>query len=354
MRRPTLRLVGSTEAHSAFSSINRRWEEGLTPDVDIIDDDATIADVAIHQDWRSRFGEGAFPPARRRVAVRPWDYGPYPPRWVDVVAESFDELWTHSRWTARCAVDAGIDHRAVRVVPLGIDPSVHRPVGPTASPAPDDHVVILFVGAAVVRKGIDLLVRAFCDAFGPTDPVTLVVKDHTGDVFYDDQTHRDTILAAAGDPGNAPIVYLDEYMTAADLAALYRRADVLAAPYRAEGFALPILEAMACGTVPLVPRFGACLDYCDDHGALFVESKRIALPIGREFATNSLGFTEIVDRVDFCEVPFAALATSLHSAVHRGREGLRDLGRASASNAAGWTWGRSVEHVVAALHELTS
>jgi glycosyltransferase involved in cell wall biosynthesis len=348
-----LRLVGSTGARSAFSSINRRWAAGLAGQVDFVDDDTTVADVALHQDWQSRFGEGDFPPARRRVAVRPWDYGPYPPRWVEVIAESFDELWVHSRWTAHCAVDAGVDTRAVRTVPLGVDPTVHRPDGPAASPASDDHVVILFVGAAVVRKGIDILVRAFADAFGPTDPVTLVIKDHTGDVFYSDQTYRDMILAAAGDPGNAPIVYIDDYMDASHLAALYRRADVLAAPYRAEGFALPVLEAMACGTVPLVPRFGACLDYCNDHTALFVESKQIALPVAREFATNALGFTEVVDRVDFCEIPVATLAAALHSTVDRGRDELGDLGRASASGAGGWTWERSVEHVTTALDELT-
>jgi glycosyltransferase involved in cell wall biosynthesis len=43
----------------------------------------------------------------------------------------------------------------------------------------------------------------------------------------------------------------------ADLAALYRRAGALVYPSRYEGFGLPILEAMACGTPVIAARTGS-------------------------------------------------------------------------------------------------
>jgi len=53
---------------------------------------------------------------------------------------------------------------------------------------------------------------------------------------------------------------------------LYRRAHVLVAPYRAEGFALPIAEAMACGTVVIATAGGGAADYLDDEVGYVIRS----------------------------------------------------------------------------------
>ncbi len=64
----------------------------------------------------------------------------------------------------------------------------------------------------------------------------------------------------AADPAAPAIVYLDGQLPEAELAALYRTCDLAVFPYRAEGFVLPILEAMASATPAIVPRLGPCLD----------------------------------------------------------------------------------------------
>jgi glycosyltransferase involved in cell wall biosynthesis len=46
------------------------------------------------------------------------------------------------------------------------------------------------------------------------------------------------------------------------LRALYGVADAYVSPYRAEGFNLPVLEAMACGTPVIVTGGGATDDFC--------------------------------------------------------------------------------------------
>ena len=352
---PTVCLLGDRDARSAFAGKLRRWGEGLAPLVELYEPDAPgPVDVAIHIDWTNRFGEGPMPAARRRVAVRPWDFGPYPQRWIDVVESTFDELWVHSQWNRDCAIAGGVDEARVRVVPLGMDPRIMRPGGPTADIGKPSSFVFLFLGAAIIRKGIDILLTAFTEAFGPEDDVVLTVKDHTGDVFYDGLTFRDRILAAAADPANAQIVYIDDYLIEEDLAALYRRADAFVLPYRAEGFAIPVLEAMACGVVPIVPRFGACLDYCDEGNSVLIDPKRIRMPIGREFATNTLGFTEQVDAVDFCEVPVARLAETLREVAELGRTGLRGIGDKASLTAQPWTWEASVRAVEAGVRELAA
>lgn len=53
-------------------------------------------------------------------------------------------------------------------------------------------------------------------------------------------------------------------MTAGQMASLYAATHVLVAPYRGEGFCLPVLEAMAVGVCPIVPRGGPTDDFVPD------------------------------------------------------------------------------------------
>ena len=350
---PSVRIQGSRTAQSAYASINRRWWSLLAErgDVSLMDDDGPQADVVIHHDFSVRFGEV---PAmgRRRVAVRPWDFGPYPPRWVAALETDYDELWVHSQWSAQSAVAGGLAPERIRYIPLGIDAEVMRPDGPVADLGLGDRFVFAFVGAAIRRKGIDILIEAFRRAFGPGDEVGLVVKDHTNDVFYRGQSYRDRILVAADDRDAAPIVYIDEYLPSTQLAAIYRRADAFVLPYRGEGFACPVLEAMACGTPPVIPAFGSCLDYCDATTGVLVPTRQVRLPLGRTLSMNSLGFEEHVEAVHFCETPVDWLVEALVTTAGRARTELAALGRAAAERARTWTWNVSVDAVTGGVRDL--
>jgi glycosyltransferase involved in cell wall biosynthesis len=120
-------------------------------------------------------------------------------------------------------------------------------------------------------------------------------------------------------------------------------------PFRAEGFAMPIVEAMASATPPIVPRFGACLDFCDQRTAFLVPARRIRLPVGRDLQFNTLGFREQVEEVDFCEVDPDVLATEMRRVVALPAEARAKVGAAAAERARAFSWQSSFEKVRARL-----
>jgi glycosyltransferase involved in cell wall biosynthesis len=101
---------------------------------------------------------------------------------------------------------------------------------------------VLFVGTAEPRKGLDVLVPAM--AHGGLHDLTLVVVGPSGwgDV---------EVAGLAAEAGTSDRVVVTGRVDDADLAGLYDGARALAMPSRAEGFGLPVVEAMSRG-VPVV------------------------------------------------------------------------------------------------------
>ncbi len=345
-----LALIGGTTLNTAYSRVNRVWLSGLEA-AGYDTSSKRASDVLIHHDYRRHFATCRAGTAKLKIAVRTWDFGPYPSAWAARIGRDFDRLWVHSEWIGQKAVEAGVDRDRLAVVPHGFDPRVFRVDGPAGELKAEFN--FLFVGAAVARKGIDILLRAYAQAFAPDESVCLILKGHSADVFYRGQHMSDAIADFQSDPSKPALLHIDARLTPNELAALYRAADVGVFPYRAEGFAIPILEAMACGLSCIVPRFGACLDYCTEDNAFFVEARRIRLPVRRDFAFNSLGFQERVDAVDFCEVPVDTLASALRAVYEGGARERQARGEAAARSARDhWTWDHSIERILRLLEDL--
>ena len=318
-RRPRrVAIVGSRSAKTAFSLINARLGAELERSgmcaVHCDDTDATglgAVDCFIHHDYAVEFTTVPAPRQGKWVAIRPWDFGRYPGAWAERIRSDCDQLWVPSRWSKRLAVRSGIPAQRVAVIPWGIDPTTFTPAGPRRRIQTQKRFRLLFVGAPIYRKGLDILLDAYIAAFTCRDDVCLVIKSHPEDLFYAGIDMRARIDALRAQPEHPEVLVIDEFLADAELAALYRACDVGVFPHRAEGFALSILEAMACGVPSIVPEFGACLDYCTTTASFRVPVRRVHLPLVGNFQFNTLGFRETIDEVDFGEMPVAALADEM-------------------------------------------
>jgi glycosyltransferase involved in cell wall biosynthesis len=185
------------------------------------------------------------------------------------VADTVDVV-TPSRWAALAFERFGFPPERVHVVPHGIEPLVFCPDEASRRATRDalgmrDAVVYLSVGAMTWNKGLDLLLAAFARVAETEPDVRLVLKG--ADALYPSRDFVREILgdlpARARETVAARLVYEGRTLSARAMAGLSRAADCYVSPYRAEGFNMPVLEAMACG-VPVLCTSGGPTDEFTD------------------------------------------------------------------------------------------
>lgn len=184
-----------------------------------------------------------------------------------------NRIVTPSRWSRDRLVDHGLDPAGIAVVPHGVKADTFRPLGEAERAAtrqalgigPDD-VLFVNIGVATWNKGLDLLITAFARVRQQHPNARLLLKDHKA--MYGIGADRTLAQVGRQHPGLvtdqvlAGISLVSGSLDQAQIRALYGVADAYVSPYRAEGFNLPVLEAMACGTPVLVTEGGATDDFC--------------------------------------------------------------------------------------------
>lgn len=122
---------------------------------------------------------------------------------------------------------------------------------------------VLYVGRIQPRKNLPRLIEAFARVRErhPDLPHHLILAGAAG------WMEQDTYRAAQDSPAREHIRFLG-YIPAEDLPALIASADVLALVSLWEGFGLPVIEAMGCGTAVLTSNCSSLPEAAGDAAAL--------------------------------------------------------------------------------------
>jgi glycosyltransferase involved in cell wall biosynthesis len=145
------------------------------------------------------------------------------------------------------------DPERIDVARHGVDTTTFRPPSDSETRRVSDRLglhgrpYVAFLGVLERRKNVPDLVRGWVKAVdGMAEPPALVLAGSSG---WDDGVDQ----AVTEVPPHLKIVRTG-FMRPADLPGLLGGAMVVAYPSKAEGFGLPVLEAMACGAAVLTAR----------------------------------------------------------------------------------------------------
>lgn len=177
-------------------------------------------------------------------------------------ARAADRVITDSAFSKSEIVEAyGLPADTIDVVPLAASPAF-SPGPPMPLPRQYPAEFVLHVGDLHARRNLPMLARV----------VAALRRERATDLALvcvgRDRGSADALHAIARQTGGSPLVVLEDRTSEATLVALYRSAAAFVYPSRYEGFGLPLLEAMCCGTPAIAARSSSLPEVAGDAAIL--------------------------------------------------------------------------------------
>lgn len=239
-------------------------------------------------------------------------------------------LWTPSTWGRANLIANGIEEARIAVVPEGVDTDFFRPAARQSK-----RFRFLMVGKWESRKFPEGLLRAFTEEFSADEPVELYLQAHNA-YFPNFSLKAKVEETGVQDQGN---IVLGQPCSMEALRTLYQSADCFVLPTRAEGWGLPILEAMACGVPAIVTHYSAPVDYLNEDNGYPLQVARMVEAHDNDFDIHSGMWAE----------PDVAHLRYLMRNAYQNEEERLEKGRQARLTAEKFTWNRSAEIALATI-----
>jgi FkbM family methyltransferase len=224
----------------------------------------------------------------------------------------FDEVWVPSEWQRTSLIEQGYPAERVSVVPEGVDASVFKPKPRIAK---SDTFKFLLFGRWDYRKSTTEIINAFGELYGNREDVELICSVENPFATDGFATTEERAAYYGVHFNNVKFV---KFPSRAEYVEYLQNGSVFLSCARSEGWNLPLIEAMACGTPSI---------YSDYSGQLqFASGKGIPVKISHIRAAN-IGDKEVAG--DYCEPDFEDLKVKM-SYAYKNHKKLRTQARKEA------------------------
>lgn len=181
-------------------------------------------------------------PFEKNIAIVPWETTQIPQSWVDRL-NGFDALLVPCKQNIQCFKDSGVTI-PIELIHWGVDPEIFHEIE-----RPEREVFTFgHMGALSQRKGTDLLIEAFLEAFPTEQDVRLINKTSFNTYPFNVKDKRVKVLMTP---------FTHEEL----IAEFFKEIDCFVFPTRGEGFGMTPLEAMATGVPAIVTGWSGPLEY---------------------------------------------------------------------------------------------
>jgi predicted O-linked N-acetylglucosamine transferase (SPINDLY family)/glycosyltransferase involved in cell wall biosynthesis len=257
-------------------------------------------------------------------------------------------ILTPSQWSRDGFLRSDADPDRVEVIPHGVDPHIYKPLDLESRQQLrrelgwDDNFIFLNVGNPTRNKGLPYLFKAFAAISKRYSSARLVLKGvnslFPGKDFASDlqKIIGDVLTTSEIARIESRFTYIGEAMSFAEVARLYQAADAYVSPYIAEGFNLPVLEAIACGLPVICTEGGSTNDFTTPDFAKRIDS---TLKVDRTYDEQPIYLEPNID----CLISLMAEMIESPSFTAECRQ------KGPAYVAEGFTWERVVDRLLAAF-----
>ena len=179
-----------------------------------------------------------------------------------------DVVFTSCEWSKKIIANHGIDESKIKICPLAVD---HQTFNPSTQPPKfsGSKYTFINIGKWEVRKGHDILVHIFNEAFTEEDDVELWMVNHNPFLKPEQIQHWQQIYL--GSKLGSKIKCFDRLNTHAEVASVIHQADCGVYISRAEGWNNEIPETMAMNKPVIATNYSAHTAYCNKDNSFLVD-----------------------------------------------------------------------------------
>jgi autotransporter strand-loop-strand O-heptosyltransferase len=186
-----------------------------------------------------------------------WESTRQPDHFFNKMLEA-DQFWCPSEWQKICTAEQGYPISKIKVVPEGIDPNIFKPAKQFQC-YHDGYFRFLLFGRWEYRKSTTEIIRTFLSTFKKDDKVRLVLSVDNS-YAVDGMNSTEERLKHYGwdkDPRLEVVHFIpfDEYLD------YLQTGNCLVSCSRSEGWNLPLMEAIACGSPAIHSDFSGQLEF---------------------------------------------------------------------------------------------
>lgn len=207
---------------------------------------------------------------KKKIGYTVWETDKLPISWAESINEFVDEVWCPSTYNKTVFENSGI------TIPIKIFPHPFlekelpnknhvfiKTQGELSNVSLNDYYTFYNIGELTPRKGIEDLVKVFCDVFTNKDKVRLILKVHFKN--YDDVNKQyciDTLSNVVKMYNNPPVIqYILDNVTEKEILGLHSIGDCYVSLCKSEGFGLTIFEAYKYGKNVIATGYSGHVDF---------------------------------------------------------------------------------------------
>lgn len=247
-----------------------------------------------------------------------------------------DKILVCSSWAKQVVLDQiDIQDKDVHVIPLGVDGDLFKP----ENKAGEESTTVFFnCGKWEVRKGHDILVQAFNEAFSKDDDVELWMMCENP--FFSEQEQLEWVNLYQSSELGSKIKFIGRVQGPEQVYNVMKETDCGVFPSRAEGWNLELLEMMSCGKQVIATNYAGHTEFCNKDNCFLIPPRKTELAYdGRWFHGKCGSWIQLGQ-------PEVSNISSMMKKVHQNKA----INQAGISTAKKYSWSNTASLIMDAIN----
>ena len=194
-----------------------------------------------------------------KIGYNVWESTKYSDQFFNQLL-NLDELWVPTEWQKEISIKQGYPEKKIFVIPEGVDGKIFKP-NPKLKPLEKFQFII--VGRWDYRKGIKESIEGFLKAFPDNQDVELLLNVENP-YPTDGMNSTEERLKHYNLEDNR--IKILKFLNRKQYIKLLQNTNVLISCAKAEGWNLPLIESLACGTPSIYTKCSGQLEFTKSKG----------------------------------------------------------------------------------------